>query len=576
MKIFFQNHKKLLIIAGILILVVMGYFIYQTSNKSQAATQYVIEKAGKQTLVVSVSGSGQMSAVNSIDLKPPSGSTQAANTVASVNVMQSQQVKSGQLIATLDQKNAILAVNQARANLESAQANYNKLLAGPTTLDLQSFQNSINSAQLSLSNAQRNLDNTKIQQATAVSNSLRAYLNSDTSAIPSQSNLSILGTPVISGTYGGTDQGNYTITIYSTGDGLKFTVSGFDPANGGLVNLISPQALGTKGLYIQFLSPGNVRAGDSWTVAIPNIQANNYLANYNTYQSALQTQSQTIASAQAQVDSAQAGLQQAQTSLAQKQQPAAQSDVVSSKAQADNAQTQLQTAQNNYNNNIITAPFDGQIAALNIQKGDAVNSATVLATLVTTQKLAQISLNEVDAAKVAVGQAATLTFDALPDLALTGKVVEIDIIGTVSQGVVSYNAKISLDVQNDQIKPGMSVSADVITSVKQNVIAVPSGAVKTQNSQFYVQLLNSANPAPAAGEQMQVTSNVAPAAQAVTVGLSNDTMTEITSGINEGDIVVIQTITSGSTTSTSNSTTRTTGSSTRIPGVGGGGFFLGR
>jgi HlyD family secretion protein len=385
-----------------------------------------------------------------------------------------------------------------------------------------------------------------------------------------------LGTPVISGTYGGTDQGNYTITIYSTGDGLKFTVSGFDPANGGLVNLISPQALGTKGLYIQFLSPGNVRAGDSWTVAIPNIQANNYLANYNTYQSALQTQSQTIASAQAQVDSAQAGLQQAQTSLAQKQQPAAQSDVVSSKAQADNAQTQLQTAQNNYNNNIITAPFDGQIAALNIQKGDAVNSATVLATLVTTQKLAQISLNEVDAAKVAVGQAATLTFDALPDLALTGKVVEIDIIGTVSQGVVSYNAKISLDVQNDQIKPGMSVSADVITSVKQNVIAVPSGAVKTQNSQFYVQLLNSANPAPAAGEQMQVTSNVAPAAQAVTVGLSNDTMTEITSGINEGDIVVIQTITSGSTTSTSNSTTRTTGSSTRIPGVGGGGFFLGR
>jgi HlyD family secretion protein len=576
MKKFFQNHKKLLIIAGILILVVMGYFIYQTSNKSQAATQFVVEKAGKQTLVVSVSGSGQMSAVNSIDLKPPSGSTQAANTVASVNVMQSQQVKSGQLIATLDQKNAILAVNQARANLESAQANYNKLLAGPTTLDLQSFQNSINSAQLSLSNAQRNLDNTKIQQATAVSNSLRAYLNSDTSAIPSQSNLSSLGTPSISGSYGGTDQGSYTITIYNTGDGLKFTVSGFDPANGGLINSISPQALGTKGLYIQFLSPNNVRAGDSWTVTIPNTQADNYLANYNAYQTALQTQSQTIANAQAQVDSAQAGLQQAQTSLAQKQQPAAQSDIVSSKALVDNAQTQLQTAQNNYNNNIITAPFDSQIAALNIQKGDAVNSATVLATLVTTQKLAQVSLNEVDAAKVTVGQAATLTFDALPDLTLTGKVVEVDIIGTVSQGVVSYNAKISLDVQNDQIKPGMSVSADIITNVKENVIAVPSSAVKTQNGQSYVQLLNSANPAPAAGEQTQVTSNVAPAAQAVTVGLSNDTMTEITSGLNEGDVIVIQTITSASTTSTSNSTSRTTGSNARIPAVGGGGFFLGR
>jgi HlyD family secretion protein len=238
----------------------------------------------------------------------------------------------------------------------------------------------------------------------------------------------------------------------------------------------------------------------------------------------------------------------------------------------DTAQAQLDTDQNNYNNDIITAPFDGQIAVLGIQKGDQITSATVLATLVTKQELVQVSLNEVDVAKVKVGEQATLTFDAVPDLTLTGKVTEVDIIGTVTQGVVNYNVQIGLDTQNDQIKPSMSASADIITDVHQDVIAVPSGAVKTQNGQSYVQLLNSANPASTAGGQSSVTSNVAPTQQAVTVGLSNDTMTEITSGLKEGDMVVTQTITSGTsaaTTSASNSRTGG-GGAIRIPGIGGG------
>src|SRR6185369_12071403 len=131
------------------------------------------------------------------------------------------------------------------------------------------------------------------------------------------------------------------------------------------------------------------------------------------------------------------------------------------------------SAQTNYSNNIIIAPFDGVIAKLSLQRGDQASASTAVATLVTKQQIAQISLNEVDAVNVKQDQKATMTFDAIDGLSMTGKVVEIDTIGTVSQGVVSYSAKVALDTQDDRIKPGMSVNVSIITDVAPDVLAVP-------------------------------------------------------------------------------------------------------
>src|SRR5665213_1862688 len=101
------------------------------------------------------------------------------------------------------------------------------------------------------------------------------------------------------------------------------------------------------------------------------------------------------------------------------------------------------------------------------------------------------TLNEVDAAKVNVGDKATLTFDAFPNLSLAGTVVELDPVGTVSQGVVNYNVQIGFTQPADtssteMVKPGMSVTADIVTQVHQNVAAVPNAAVHTLNGASYV------------------------------------------------------------------------------------------
>jgi multidrug efflux pump subunit AcrA (membrane-fusion protein) len=105
----------------------------------------------------------------------------------------------------------------------------------------------------------------------------------------------------------------------------------------------------------------------------------------------------------------------------------------------------------------------------------------------------------------------------------------------------------------------MSVSSSIITDVKQNVLTVPSSAVKSQGGNTYVEVLNGATP-----EQKNVV-----------VGASNSTDTEIVSGINAGDKVVTQTINASASTSTTStsSTNRTSGGGggIRIPGLGGGG-----
>ncbi|MCX6785060.1 MAG: efflux RND transporter periplasmic adaptor subunit, partial [Candidatus Komeilibacteria bacterium] len=209
----------------------------------------------------------------------------------------------------------------------------------------------------------------------------------------------------------------------------------------------------------------------------------------------------------------------------------------------------LLDAQEQFADYFIKAPFDGIIAKVDVKKGDTISANTTVATLVTKQQVAEISLNEVDAAKIKVGEKATLTFDAIDDLSIAGEVIDLDTIGTVSQGVVTYNVKIGFDSQDDRVKSGMSVSANIITNVKSDVLIVPNSAIKQQGNNYYVEIFDQ-KPAAPASSSGAVTSDTPPRRQTVTIGLANDTETEIVSGLTEGQEIVTRTITSTATSQT--------------------------
>lgn len=211
---------------------------------------------------------------------------------------------------------------------------------------------------------------------------------------------------------------------------------------------------------------------------------------------------------------------------------------------------------------LITAPVAGTINDLAIASGVPISGSSTSSS-VSTQTIATIStpggnvlavvnIAEIDSPKVKTGQKATLTLDAFPSVTFTGKVVVMNTSGQTSSGVTTYPATIALDSTNNKIYPGMGADAKIITNIKNDVILVPSGAVQTTNGQSTVKVLKNG----------QITT------VSVEIGDSNDTQTEITSGLNASDTVVTSTTTTGTT-----SQTRTSTSPFGAFGGGGGGNF---
>ena len=236
------------------------------------------------------------------------------------------------------------------------------------------------------------------------------------------------------------------------------------------------------------------------------------------------------------------------------------------------AQKSLSASASSYRNIVsdagkrkVTSPIAGTIIDVSIKNGDELgsssNNASESALIVGDLKTlkAEIPVNEVDIAKVAVEQKVSITLDALADTNFTGEVEKIDSIGTATSGVVSYGVTVKFDQLDDRIKPAMSVSSIISVNKKENVIMIPSGAIKNGQRGDYIEVLEQ-------GVPRKVN---------VTVGNTNDVNTEIVSGITEGQEVVTKTIaTTGSQTaasSTSSTSNKSSSSSIRIPGISGGG-----
>jgi multidrug efflux pump subunit AcrA (membrane-fusion protein) len=228
------------------------------------------------------------------------------------------------------------------------------------------------------------------------------------------------------------------------------------------------------------------------------------------------------------------------------------------------AQTSVSSAWASYQQSspIIYAPISGTITGLALQIGGVLSSQTSSTGNSTSQRIANIiteaapqvtvQLAQIDVPKVHIGDKATILLDALPDKTFTGSVISIDTVGSISSGVTSYPAIIKLDLASSDILSNMSATAKIITVTKDNVVLVPSAAVQTVNDETTVRIM----------KNNTVTS------VPVEVGVSNDTQTEIKSGVSDGDVVV---------TGSSNSSATKASSSTTSPfsafggrGMGGG------
>jgi len=568
---FFVNHK---FVSFIIIILVSGgsYWAWQTFQGKAVETRYVVATVAKGTLINSISGTGQISASNQVEIKP-----KASGDLLSVTATVGQEVKAGSVLAQINASDAYKTVRDAQANLENAKISLAKLEEPTDALSILQAENSLTQAQESKQSAQDDLNKAYEDGFNAVTNvfldlpNIMSGLNDLlflNTLNAGQANLDYYADSakqfdMQAITYRDDTNSKYQAakTKYEQNFIDYKTANRFSDTNTmeALINesydttRSIAEAVKSASNLIQFykdtLNNNSLRPSATADTHLTSLSS--YTSKTNSSLSSLLSVKNTIQNDKQTIVSADRSIEEKTQSLAKLKEPVDALDLKSQQLSVQQRENTLADAREKLADYTIRAPFDGVIAQVDAKKGEAVSSATTIATLITKQKIAEVSLNEVDAAKVKVGQKATITFDAVADLSITGEVGEMDTLGTVSQGVVTYNIKIVFDTQDDRVKPGMSASVSIITDIRQDVLLVANSAIKSLGNTYYVEMPSEAVITTDSTSGV-VLKNVL-RQQTVEIGLANDSMTEVTSGLVEGDQIVVRSVSPSSSSANTNS-----------------------
>jgi HlyD family secretion protein len=260
-----------------------------------------------------------------------------------------------------------------------------------------------------------------------------------------------------------------------------------------------------------------------------------------------------LAAAQAQVDAVQAQLDLLRSGSTPEMLQAAQSNIDALQAQRDAAKAQLDkllagttaaeiaTAQANVaqaqvaldlaelalEKAVLKAPSDGVVSRVEVEPGEFVAPRVPAIQLLDDSAFRiEVAVDEADIGWVEPGQEVQLTLDSFPGQALTGRVVGIDTSATFETGVVSYGVTIETDPEGMPLRGGMTVNAEIVTDQREDVLLVPNRAVwiDAVDGQPFVER-----------EQAEDIVRVN-----IEQGLANDEFSEVLSGLNEGDVLVVR------------------------------------
>lgn len=298
---------------------------------------------------------------------------------------------------------------------------------------------------------------------------------------------------------------------------------------------------------------------------------------------------------QSDIDNQNIVVQQAQNTL--------NSDTSTGNNNISNQKIAIQQAQNTLNNDLatkskenLTAPINGTVVTVASQNGDTLQNGKSIATI---QDLSNLQLNvpvdELDINKVKEGQKVEISFDDIKDKKYTGSVVSLSLLGKTTNNVTTYDVLVSID-NPDKVKLGMNANVTIDVQTKDNALLVPSEAVISSGGNKYVMVPSSGsnssgsssngvgssrsgswsgNSSRSSGSGTRNSSGRTAAGRRVEVqtGLSNENSIEITSGLKEGDsvLVTIPTVSSNSQTKQQNSS----GLSSGFGGGFGGGSYGG-
>ncbi len=481
----------IIIIGAALLVGAIGWLVWmQINNAAATRPQYSasdVATAEVGALIATVSATGT--------LEPQTETTLAflANgSVAEILAQRGDVVQTGQPLARLDATALKLQLKQTEANLQAAQAGWEKLKQGASASARAAAQANVDSAQAAY-DALQNPSASAVAAAQANLASARAQYNKLLK--PDATELAIA-----------------KADLDKAQAALANAQAAYDRV-GGASNPNSAQL--PQSLQLQTATLDYQKALNAFNAKFNPTDAQLKAAQAQIQQAEdalqrLQPTTENLARAQAQIKQAQDALER----LA----PNAQ-DLAQAEANVAAAQAARDLAQQRVNEATLVAPIAGTVATFDLTQGEFIQAGRSVATIADLGHLRiALSIDETDIPRVQVGQPVILDLDAFPDQTVNGVVREIAPVATTLQGVVNYQVWVDVTPNALALKPGMTANASVQVARKENVLLAPTRAIRAQGSKRLVTILEN-------GEPKDVV---------VTLGLSNDQFTEILDGLQPG------------------------------------------
>ncbi|MFI5385811.1 MAG: efflux RND transporter periplasmic adaptor subunit [Fimbriimonadales bacterium] len=594
--------KNRWVAAVVLGVAVIGFFVIRARQGAGAGkTSYRVATVARGSIRKTVSATGTLQPWTTVDIK-----SKAGGKINLLAVDVGDRVKPNQVIAKIDPTDSLLTYNESKADTDAARA---KQSQSDATYQLQVKQTvvSIDQAQAALRAAQANLtaagarlqtarDQSGVQPQQTAATIAQAKANYD-SVVQQRAQLVATQEQDRASSKAAYDQAvandrNTQLawerqkTLFAKGFVAKQVVDQAEAA----AAVTAAQVASTK-IQLDTITVEQKAVADATDAKVRQA-----LAQWNAAKSQadIQTKRDAVAEAEsayqqanAQVGQALASLHQAQANVTNDEIKAY--DIKSAQASTAHASAALSNAKTTLDQTTVRAPSDGVVLQKYVEQGTIITSGLSLNSTGTSivqigdvsKMYVNVLVDETDIASVRVGERVNVTMDAYPGTPFKGSVSLVSPQAQVAQNVTSVAVRVELD--NTQkgfnlLKPAMNATCEFVVDEKRNVLSAPSDAVQTDAQGSYVQVVvsppssattSAKGKGKAGGRSAQTATlqDVKLEHRTVQVGFQGDDAVEITSGLKEGEVIVVQTITA----TTAAPATAARGAVGGFGGRGGGG-----
>jgi RND family efflux transporter MFP subunit len=494
---------------GIVALIFVGSLTYYLVESAPPKVTFANVTTGNVT--EDVTATGIVSPVQN-----PTLAFEMGGQVSSVNVVVGQKVTTGTLLASLD--TSVLS-----ASLEAAEAKLNEMEAGPRSVDVAGQQTAVNTAQQTLANDYA--DYPQILSATLSKAEEAVYTDADPYFDMSNKNDPALAFNTLNATNKITTDGQRgaLISEFATWQ-TQIASTGATPSAADVQTMTSESLTHLENvrsfLDSMVTSLNDAEVGTTFTQA----EQSSALASVNQARDTVNGLITSLTDANQSLTSEQLAVQSAQDQLNETLAGATTQDIQAQQAQVAGIEAQIRQQE-------VVAPFNGTVASVSIKQGDNVSANTPAISVIPDGNFeVDVYLAENDVTKVKVGDAVDITLDAYgANRIFPATVSSIDASpsadpdsGAASQGAATgYKVTLVFNAADPAIANGMHANATIHAGSAENVLLIPKTAVITNGTQTYV---------------LKKTSNGI-VQTPVTVGLSDDTSVQVTSGLAAGDTV---------------------------------------